>query len=43
METRRAGPVRVNSVGLRLDRATSPIIAETLDLAPNMHRQNELD
>ena len=39
-ETRRAGLVWANSVGLRLDRTTGTAFAEALDLVPNHHRQN---
>jgi hypothetical protein len=39
-ETRRAGLVWAKSFGLRLDRATSTVFAESLDLDPNHRRQN---
>ncbi|MDQ6435545.1 hypothetical protein RB623_15920 [Mesorhizobium sp. LHD-90] len=39
-ETRRAGPVWVKSVGLRLVRAASPACDKALDLGPNHRRQN---
>jgi hypothetical protein len=39
-QTRRARQVWAKSFGLRLDRTTSALFAEVLDLAPNHHRQN---
>ena len=39
-ETRRAGQVWPNSCGLRLDRTVGTLFAKSLDLEPNLLRQN---